>query len=224
MIQRVFLTCFLSLVATVAHAETLTVAAKHISGFVDSPYRGKFIELLREVEKVSDYTFKISVLPPARAIHIFEAGQADILLPHPVKESALAESFYRKDSFVFYQCDHSPLRKYQDLKNKKLALTRGFHYKSDELLHYAKELTVVTNDEIALRMVNQGRVDATIGEFSSLDYLIREYKLKNICVDQKTPVGSTGVYLLFSKKKPLSNDEAKINTFLKEIMLRLGPG
>ncbi|MDX1694558.1 MAG: transporter substrate-binding domain-containing protein [Ketobacteraceae bacterium] len=196
---------------------TLTVAAKQIRGMVDSPTTGAFVKMLRAVEKISDIRFNIMVLPPARAVQVFETGGADILLPHPYRTTEIARSFYTKRSFVFHQCQ-APLTQYVDLKGKSVAITRGYQYDHEMLARYAREIVIVSSDEIALRMLNQSRVDAVIGEEMSLRAVIADNQLENVCYDRDRVIEASEVFLLFSHRKPLQQMERLVNELLGRVL------
>lgn len=219
MVKRIVVCLLLAFAGGVYGAETtLTVAAKQIKGFIDSPQRGLFVEMLRSVEKISSYHFKILVLPPARAVHVFESGEADILLPHPRKTSPHARSLYTKRSYIFYQCHKEPLKEYADLHNKRVVLTRGFHYDHHQVVDKAAKVVVVSSDEIGLKMLNQGRVDATIGELVSYKGIVESLGLTQVCVNELNPLKSESVFLMFSPKRANSDAEQVINRLITPVL------
>ena len=197
--------------------ETLVVAAKQIRGIIDSPDSGLFVTMLRAIEKTSDMHFDILVLPPARAVHMFETGSADILLPHPHKPSAFAKPFYVKKSYIFYQCGSEPVRAYGDLNGRTVALTRGYQYDYEEIRRHTREIVTVSSDDIALRMLNQKRVDTVVGEEASFNAIISEEGLDHVCYDKDALVDASQVYLMFSHRKPLEQAERLINSLLGKL-------
>lgn len=208
---------YLTLLSLPIYSETLVVAAKRIEGMVDGRHKGLLIEQLRAIEKISDYTFTILVLPPARAVHMFEKGEADILLPHPFKTSPYSASMYTKESYIFFRKGDVLLKAYSDLKGKSVAVTRGFHYNYHEIKKYTDNIIVVSGDEIALRMLNHGRVDAVVGEKQSLLDVINEESLNRISFIEGAPVEAQGVYLQFATSKMLDRQEREINQLLSNL-------
>ena len=220
MIRAVILSTLLLSPLQASAAETLVVAAKQIHGLIDSPSSGDFVKMLRAIEKFSDLRFQVMVLPPARAVHVFETGGADILFPHPYKSSEFAQSFYTKRSFLFHQC-RKPLTRYEDLQGKSVALTRGYEYNHEAVLAHAREIVIVSSDDIALRMLNQQRVDAVIGEEVSLTNVIRDQGLGGVCCDKHAVLESTGVFMRFAHKQPLQKAEKLINSLLQKAAVAL---
>lgn len=175
----------------------LKVAAKQINGFVDSPYSGHLIEPLRWIEARSEFRFHIEVLPPARAIRMFEQQQFDILLPVPEAPSSDAVSLYQRRIYLFYRNDQRPLASLEDLKGLSLALVEGFTYDREAISQWAT-IHRVTSNEIAVRMVNQGRVDALLGEEQSILDMARRIGTDRLCYQADAPVSVTGVYLRYA--------------------------
>ena len=217
MIRAVVVSLLFLLSFPAVAGETLVIAAKQIRGMIDSPSTGIFVNMLRAVEQASDMQFNILVLPPARAVHMFETGGADVLLPHPHKTSAFAKPIYTKKSYIFYQCDTEPSRTYEDLANRAVALTRGYQYDHEAIRRHAREVVIVSSDEIALRMLNQKRVDAVVGEETSFNAIITDENLTQVCYDKHAVVDTSQVYLMFSHQKHLENAEKLINSLLESL-------
>jgi len=184
-------------IVTVADPVELRVSAKQINGFVDTPHSGHLIESLRWIEAHSDFRFHIVVLPPVRAIRTFEQQSFDILLPVPEVSDSNSVSLYQRRVFLFYRDDHSPLDSLDDLEGQSLALVEGFTYDRDAISQRAS-IQRVTSNEIAVRMVIQGRVDAMLGEEQSILAMARRIGTDRLRYQANAPISETGVYLRFA--------------------------
>lgn len=136
---------------------------------------GIYPEMLNAISAKSGCEFKLSVVPRARQQAMFEAGQADLLLP--------ATHTARRDQFgyfvplvgvrpavISYEAHHAPLRTAQDLLERKelrVALVRGYDY-GEAYQALARELTaqgrvMLEPDAVSIaRKLHAHFVDVTI--------------------------------------------------------------
>lgn len=134
----------------------------------DGQYRGLATSVLRETLEPLGYSLRFALYPWARAQHMVELGQADILIgPYKNAEREArfafsARAFYR-DRIVFYR-DSSRLADwggdYSQLVARRIGVVRGWSY-GERFEHASERLDLVTVAEVenGLRMLALGRLD-----------------------------------------------------------------
>jgi len=209
------------LVSSSILGRTLSVVAKQIEGFVDSPVSGFLVEQLRSLEGNSIYRFDIHVVPPARAVKLFETGQYDILLPHPQKPDEFSVSLYTKNTHAFYHKDTGVLRSWEDLEGLDVVVTRGYVLDKKLLDGKAQNVYESVDDMMGLKMLSKKRVQAMIGEERSLSAIIESTGMSELSYDDSSPLVSSGVYLLFWQQRVPLSTQKEINNLLQARQLSL---
>lgn len=196
----------------------LRVAAKAIPGFIEIGPKGFLIDILRSVEKVSDYRFDIRVLPPLRAIHEFSAGKADMLIPVPSPPSELSTAVFMKKSFIFCRRSDGEKKEYQDVSGLIVGLTQGYTHNLDALRAVGARIVQAWDDVGLVKMLAASRVDVIIGEEQSLLQAMRVSGIENLAYDQDHPLEVEGVYFQFRADAQLRETEKSINKLLASIV------
>ncbi len=113
----------------------VSIGANGINAADDS-VDGVYPEVLRMVGAKEGCSFKFSVVPRARLDALFEAGQADLLIP--ASKSPRRDQFgvfvplvYSRATLISVAADHSPIRSAKDLLDRsdlKVGVVRGFDF------------------------------------------------------------------------------------------------
>lgn len=137
---------------------------------VESAHQGLFVELMREVAAAARFhPFHIEVMPPPRALRglvtskhdavfpaldsLFEPGQAMVRTTEPID---------CKEDFVFTARGTPLLRSLADLRGKVVGITLGYPYSREVVAAKNFTLEVAVSDELNLRKLAAGRIDAFV--------------------------------------------------------------
>ncbi len=119
-----------------AHA-VVPVTTYPIPVHVESESKGLFIDLTRAVASAAEADIRISVLPPPRALQGFSNGSQKVLFPaldvlFPADSTIVRsrETIDCKEDFVFTRKGSPKLVTLDDLKGKRVGITRGYPYAS----------------------------------------------------------------------------------------------
>ncbi|MEX6502923.1 substrate-binding periplasmic protein [Pseudomonas zhanjiangensis] len=170
--RRIALAWFCLLLAGPLQARELLAVGTRFPGVFerqdDGQYAGLATSLLREALEPLGYRLSFALYPWARAQHMVELGQADILIgpyKNATREAQFAFSdrpFYR-DRIVFYRSSARQLDwdgDYRPLAGRRIGVVRGWFYgEGFERAREQLELITVEGVENGLRMLGQGRLD-----------------------------------------------------------------
>ena len=188
-------------------ALTLTFATFPIPLMVQDAEHGVFITLTQEIIRRLGISATIRVSPPQRAIRELILGDADVLFPAldvffdakqamPSQDvSRTDEVIYVKRDYVFTRRGNPPLTKLEDLKNKRVGLTRGYPYARAVEYAFDYKLDYSQTDEIGVRKLMLGRLDAFIVEQQSgIKAFENAGALESMQYDAAQPVSEQDVY------------------------------
>lgn len=170
--RRIALACLCVLLAGPLQARELLAVGTRFPGVfeldADGQPGGLATSLLREALEPLGYRLKFTLYPWARAQHMVELGQADILIgpyKNAEREALFAFSarpFYR-DRIVFYRGRARQLDwdgDYRPLASRRIGVVRGWFYgEGFERAREHLQLITVEGVENGLRMLGQGRLD-----------------------------------------------------------------
>ena len=167
-ILRPCILAMLCLLGPAAHALT-DVATFPIPMHVESETKGVFIELTREVARQAGTDIAIHVLPPLRAVHGYFDGSYAALFPALDVNFApgqaivrTAESIDCKEDFVFTRKGEPMLKTLDDLRGKRVGLTRGYPYAQEVTENKAMNIEIAASDETNIRKLIAGHLDAFV--------------------------------------------------------------
>jgi polar amino acid transport system substrate-binding protein len=136
---------------------------------VESETKGLFIELTRAVARETHIDIHLSVLPPPRAVQSFETGSQsvlfpamDVLFPAGAKIVRTREAIDCKEDFIFTRKGSPLLRTLNDLKGKRVGITRGYPYAREVQNNKLYMIEEGLSDEINIKKLMAGRIDAFI--------------------------------------------------------------
>lgn len=177
---------------TVSSAQKVVVAAIEIPLMIESPDQGIFIEYLKEIDRRSFLDFEISVYPGIRAVSLFEAGAVELLIPYPLESGPPSNTYttpiHVKKDFAFVKKGRSPPGSVEELKGLRVGFTRHYHYSPVLLNAPGMQKSLNPSDELNMKMLQAGRMDAFIVEEQSG---LRAKKMANapdITYDPSRPV------------------------------------
>lgn len=137
---------------------------------VENAREGLFVELMREVAATAGFLhFHIEVMPPPRALRGLMSSKHDAVFP--VLDSLFephqamvrtTESIDCKEDFVFTARGTPMLRSLADLRGKVVGITHGYPYSREVMAATGFTLEVAASDELNLRKLAAGRIDAFV--------------------------------------------------------------
>lgn len=196
----------LLLPATVAVAQApLAVVTYPIPVHVENANRGLFIDLVKTVASEAGVPIRISVQPPPRALHNFAGGTQAMLFPaldvlFPVDATIVRskEAIDCKEDFVFTRQGTPRLTSLEDLKGRRVGVTRGYPYAREV---NDGELFIVepaSTDEANLKKLVAGHIDAFIlDEKTGIHALEATGLSRKVQYDETRPVSRQEVYYAF---------------------------
>lgn len=198
---NIFLATAISLTCSQVMAnDAITLGTSPIPSLVESPSKGLFVELTKEIGKRNRLDIVISVVPPKRTLIDFASKQIDGYFPssdsqniQPVEKS---EPFYYKKDFIF-QRSASSLKSIQDLAGKTVGLTAGYGYSDELLRHTDIKFEYAQTDALNIKKLALGRIDAFIIEEHSGQAAIKQSGEPGIVHDARMPIAVLDIYYAF---------------------------
>jgi polar amino acid transport system substrate-binding protein len=181
--------------------QNIKVAAVKIPLMVETPEKGVFIDLLKEVSKRSGLTFDVAVYPGKRAHALFKKGEVDMLLPFPkgnrMQTGHLSDPIFVKRDFVFVKRGRPIPKSLSELRGKTLGITTHYRYKPALYDEASIQLDPGQSDIINVRKLNKGRLDGFLAEEFSGRSAIRESQVEDIVYDPDKPIFVYEAVVLF---------------------------
>lgn len=190
-------------------AKPLVLATFTIPLMVESPEKGLFISLTREIAKRNSRTVDIVVLPTGKTLLEFSNGKVDGIFPaldvYVPKSSAKSTPFYRKVDYAFYR-KSSPLRSIKDLEGKRVGLTFRYPYGKDLITNKKIKFEYASDDIQNMHKLGQGLIDAFVVEERSGLKALQLSGERNIDFDKTQPLSEQVVFYAFQD----SEEERKL--------------
>jgi len=220
--QRILLLCIVTAVFTVSlSAQPYKIATYPIPLMVESPEKGVFIELAKEVIKRTGEQFTISVFPPMRTVGGFHAGEIDAFFPALdvliQKEIASSEEIYLKRDFAFTRKGVEKITSIGQLKGKNVGITQGYPYANEIVKNKDYKVTVAQSDEINVKNLSAGRIDAFIVEEKTGLKAIENAGVTDVEYAPENPLSTQKVYFAFQADDKGKALAAKFTKALAEI-------
>lgn len=200
----------------------------------ENSIKGIDIDMLNEVSKRLNLTFKISLTPWKRLLMMTKRGYCDgamalfktaerekyAIFTHPIHYSTY-KIFVRKD-YIF------SFTKVEDLFGKRIGLEAGFSI-SDDFDAAAKNKKIIIESIFDpmdfFRRLTRPSIDAFVGNDAVIKHYLKTVpkleNMRNTIVDLPKPIKeSRGAFFVLSKKSPLKNKEQlnkQITTTLKQL-------
>lgn len=192
----VFLSLFFTAGPNLAHAEddTLNVAAFKIANVLEPDGTGAYDKLFAEVAQKTGITFKIQVLPIARARESYAQGRYDCLVPLDTAFEARHQDhftsvpLYEANLYAITRKSDAIVQTVQELKSLSVAGELGVPYtlEIDALIKTNKNPSLSG----AIRMLQAGRVDAIVAYTPDVQELIDHDQITDIHYDPTSPIAT----------------------------------
>lgn len=183
-----------------AAAKPITLATFSIPLMVESPDKGLFITLTKEILKRNKRDARILVLPTGRTLLAFSNQKVDGFFPaldvYTPSMSAKTIPFYEKVDFVFYKKDR-PLKTLKDLEGKKVGLTFRYPYSRDLTGNKKVKFEYAPDDVTNMKKLAEGQIDAFVVEERSGLKALELSRQREIEFDRKQPLSVQLVYYAF---------------------------
>ncbi|MDF0605843.1 transporter substrate-binding domain-containing protein [Neisseriaceae bacterium TC5R-5] len=196
-------------------AETLNLVTFPIPGHVESSERGTFIDLTKAIAQKSNITITISVEPPPRAINNFFEGKYNAIFPalnsFYSKNAVIVrtmETMDCKEDFAFVRSGRPAISKLNELKGLTVGLTKGYPYAESITKSQDYRISYALSDEINLKMLAAGRIDAFILDEKTGAQASARLNLANkVQFDKHHPISRMEVFYAF-QNSPRGKDLA----------------
>lgn len=149
------------------HGQTLVISSYRIDNVLDEGADSPYSMIIREVSRRSGIPIKIEYFPPARAITIFDDGEADCVVPIDRLFFDRYANFYQTrplnlaKAYIFTRHADKMLNRVQDLKGLTVGAQQGVQHGKE--IDEGLELVRVQSLASLVKMLNQKRLDAFIG-------------------------------------------------------------
>ncbi|MBW1898484.1 MAG: amino acid ABC transporter substrate-binding protein [Deltaproteobacteria bacterium] len=189
-------------------------------------YSGIDLDLLKEVTKRLNVTFKIKHLPWARCLDFMKSGKADIITglaytperAQYIRYSAIPY-YVASPAFYLQKGKGHLIKKYEDLNPFTIGYSINSAYfepfNSDKAL---KKFGVSTEVQL-IKMLAYGHIDVIIGTDCNVEHDIAKLGLKNkIEKAHYIPDKKIELYIGISKKSEFSKRYDELNRIIKELV------
>lgn len=197
----------LLLLTSLASAKPIVLATFAIPLMVESPDKGLFVNLTREIAKRNSRQVEILVYPTGKTLLAFTNNKVDGFFPaldvYVPQSSARSSAFYRKVDYVFYKKDR-PLRSLKDLEGKKVGLTFRYPYVKELIGNKKIRFEMAADDVLNMKKLGKGLIDAFVVEERSGMKALQLSGQKQIDFDRNQPLSEQVVYYAFQ-----DNEEGK---------------
>lgn len=178
-----------------------SIATYPIPLMVESPEKGVFIDLTKEIIKRSGESFEIAVYPPNRTVGGFHAGEIDAFFPALdvllQKEVAASSEIYMKRDFAFVRAGEPAVGSIDGLKGKKVGITQGYPYAKAVVGNPDLNIVEGQSDEINVKALIDGRIDVFIVEEKTGLKAVEKVGAEGVHYDKANPLSEQKVYFAF---------------------------
>jgi len=202
--QRIIvLLCVLFVLPLTSHvfAGDYTIASYPIPLMVESPDKGIFIEVTKEIAKRSGLDIEIKIFPTKRTVMNFHENKVDGFFPALDiminKDISPSEEMYFKEDFVFFKEGSSPVSTIEGLSGKKVGITMGYPYAKKITDAQGFKIEIAPKDEINLKKLAAGRIDAFVVEEKSGLQALKQSGVSGITYEAGKPISRQKVYYAF---------------------------
>ena len=204
--NAMFLVCcfVLLLTANPVPADEFVFGTFPIPLMVVDSHHGVFVDLTKQTGARAGLDITLSVQPPLRTVKGFGEGKLDCFFPAldvmlpPGLKVLKSENIYIKKDYVFTRKGTPLLKTLEDLKGKKVGITRGYPYVRDVTESTTFTVEFTNSDENNAKKLIAGRIDAfVVEEKSGLQAFKKMGVLTSIQYDKTRPLSEQDVYFAF---------------------------
>lgn len=177
--------CFLSIFSiSNLFAETIDVGLEPFPPLIVDENSGYTVDILKEIESISDLKFNIKIMPYIRAKRMLNKGQIDLMAHTPF--GAETKDFYgyaqelpfkipTRNAIFSMNSDH-----FNEITKKKIGVPRGNEAFLSEMTGIPIENFYLGEIENLLKMLNAGRIDLFWFEFGATMSTIKSLNIQNV--------------------------------------------
>lgn len=189
-------------------SKPLVLATFPIPLMVESPEKGLFVTLTKEIAKRNERELKILILPIGKTLLDFSNNKVDGFFPaldaYVPTLASKSIPFYRKVDYIFSRTG-SPLKTLKDLEGKRVGLTFRYPYGKELLANKKIKFELADDDIHNMKKLARGTIDAFIAEERSGLKALQVSGEKGISFDKKWPLSEQVVYYAFQ-----NTDEGRV--------------
>jgi len=183
-------------------AETIALSSYTIPGLVSSKTQGPMIELLKEIEKQSDFSFDLTIAPIWRVQLSFKHEKITGYFPELEEfrplNSCRTHAFMKKNIIAVTRVNDQLVTNVKQLEERKVGAVSGFSYGKNIVENPNITLDRVYNDDANLKKLILGRIDIIIGDAHSTISAIKAANLESeLRYDVEYPINQLDVFFVF---------------------------
>jgi len=223
MFKKMIIGLFIYIFTTFIFAKEIKVGLEKFPPLIESSKKGYTINILKEIEKISDFKFKIIVMPYNRARYELEAGNVDIIGHTPYKLET--KEFYSYAQELDFKIDLKTAifvkdkNKLKDITKLKIGIPRGNEKFASALLGIPIEKFHLGSLANLLKMLEAKRIDAFWFEKSSTINTLKKLKIKNVFY-KDLPKNMVPASLAVNKDKKGKVLRKKLESLIKKINIK----
>ena len=172
----------------------------YIPEFVENENDGRFIDLLKEIEKRTGRNFTIKLLPTKRAIVDFHENRIIGVFPgvDPFFKTEVVKSdvFHLKREVIFTRKNDS-FSNIKELEGKRVGLTLGYSYTDKLLSNPLIKFDNAPSDVLNMKKLSAGRTDAFVCEETSGLKAMKLSEVENVTYDPAVSIYTQKSYFVF---------------------------
>jgi len=202
-----------------SYSEIIKVGLEPFPPLINKDKSGYSIDLLREIEKVSDFKFKIAIMPYNRAKKLLKEGRVSLIGHTPYRNEVKEFYDYAKDlnwsipAIVdLYSLKKISIKNYK--KIKRIGVPRGNKEFFSELFKIPLENFIEGSLENLVAMLKRGRLNAVLFERAAIMSTIKKQKLSKIHYLKIDTLEASFAVRIDTKGKKLIQ---KLNKILKKV-------
>ena len=179
------ISCFLSILSmSYSFAETIEVGLEPFPPLIVDEKSGYTVDILKEIESISDFKFNIKMMPYIRAKKMLKKGRIDLMAHTPF--GAETKEFYAyaqelpfviptRNAVFSMNSDN-----FKEIPKKKIGVPRGNEGFLSEITGIPIDNFYLGEIENLIKMLNANRIDLFWFEFASTMSTIKSLNIKDV--------------------------------------------
>ena len=200
--QLLLATILLLPLPSMSAEESVQMTSYYIPGLVNSETDGVLVDMLGKISEYSGINFKLRLMPTKRVQQSF--AQGNVLAYYPELEenrhypSCRTSNMLQKQIIVFTRAGDDKIDNIAGLHGKKVGAVSGYSYGTEIIKNAKINIQYVKDDDINLKKLLSGRVDAIVGDVHSTVNAINANKANDkVFFDANNPINILDVFFLF---------------------------
>lgn len=199
----------------------VAVVGGMLSRLIETPERGSYIELLREIERRTPLQLVIDVLSDKRAQRHFKGGHYDAYLLWSNFDEDLSPvklKFSERPIFAFVRSGDRVPTQLGDLEGRKVGIP--FVYSFPQALFdndRIETLRLAESAESNLVALARGRVDVALVAKDAALPLIADQSLGGLTYDPAAPIFVKGIYMVFQPTAALQCTRSMLAAAIEDL-------